>query len=132
MLDLIKISARSPQEVVERTREATIQKLAMEEKFETQPEKVYKTFEDALRRLLESADSLHGVDSVTEESAKIILKRGLRPSTCGSGFVFTRDLRLVTRNLHGLSFDFLVEFAKKIHCPHLLIKVFLPMIQLRA
>ena len=103
---------------------SNIHKLAMEEKLENQPEKVYKTYEDALKRLLESANLLHGEDSVTKESAKIILKRGLKPSTCGSGFVFTRDLRLVTRNLHGLSFDFLVEFAKKIQCPHLLIKVF--------
>ena len=123
MLDLSKISSRGANEVVEKTRNAIRERLAMEEKFEHRSEKVYKTYEDALERLLESANMMHGENSVTEESARIILKRGLRPSNCGSGFVFTRDMRLVLTNLHGLSGDFLMEFARNIKCPHLLIKV---------
>ena len=123
MMDLIKITSRGNHEVVQKTRDAITERLAMEEKFQNKPEKVYKTCEEALARLLESSDMLHGKNSVTEESARIILKRGLRPSNCGSGFVFTRDLRLVLRNLHGLSGDFLMEFARNIQCPHLLIKV---------
>lgn len=122
MMDLIKITSRGNHEVVQKTRDAITERLAMEEKFQNKPEKVYKTHEEALARLLESSDMLHGKNSVTEESARIILKRGLRPSNCGSGFVFTRDLRLVLRNLHGLSGDFLMEFARNIQCPHLLIK----------
>ena len=123
MLDLIKLTSRKENEVVEKTRNAVTERLAMEEKLKLKPEKVYKTYEEALQRLLESADIMNGKNSVTEESARIILKRGLRPSKCGSGFVFTRDLRLLLSQLNCLSGDFLAEFAKNIQCPHLLIKV---------
>ena len=58
---------------------------------------------------------------MTEESARIMLKRGLKRS--GDGFVFTRDLRHKVPSLYGFTDEYLEEFAKNLSCPHLLIKV---------
>ena len=123
MIDLSKPSSRRVDEVVERTRNAIQTHMAIEKKMKEKPEKVYKTEEEALNRLLESANFMHGENAVTENSAKIMLKRGMKQSSCGSGFVFSRDLRHRTPSLYGLPGDFLEEFAKCIKCPHLLIKV---------
>ena len=62
-----------------------------------------------------------GDGSVTDESARIILKRGLVP--CEGGFKYSRDLRHKAISLYGLTDDLCFEFAKNIQCPHLLIKV---------
>ena len=123
MLDLVKPSSRRVDEVVERTRNAVQAALDIEKKVKEKPEKVYKTEDEALKRLLESANFMHGENAVTETSARTMLKRGLKPSSCGSGFVFTRDLRHRVPSLYGLPGEFLQEFARNIKCPHLLIKV---------
>ena len=65
--------------------------------------------------------NLQGEGAVTEESARIMLKRGLKQS--GDGFVFTRDLRHKVPSLYGFTEEYLEEFAKNLSCPHLLIKV---------
>ena len=65
---------------------------------------------------------MQGEGAVTEESARLILKRGLKQSGDG-GFVFTRDLRHKIPSLYGFLDEYLEEFAKNIKCPHLLIKV---------
>eukprot|EP00092_Neocalanus_flemingeri_P017820 GFUD01019284.1.p1 GENE.GFUD01019284.1~~GFUD01019284.1.p1 ORF type:complete len:332 (-),score=109.14 GFUD01019284.1:206-1201(-) len=122
MIDLVKPSSRRLDEVVERTRNAVQSLLSIEKKLKEKPDKVYKTEEEALNRLLESANFMHGENAVTEESARTILKRGLKPSCCGSGFVYTRDLRHRIPSLYGLPPEFLEQFAKNIKCPHLLIK----------
>lgn len=62
-----------------------------------------------------------GEGSVTDESARIILKRGVVP--CEGGFKYSRDLRHKAISLYGLTDDLCFEFAKNIKCPHLLIKV---------
>ena len=64
---------------------------------------------------------MQGEGAVTEESARLMLKRGLKQD--GAGFVFTRDLRHRIPSLYGLLEEYLEEFAKNISCPHLLIKV---------
>merc|ERR1719244_874523 len=81
-----------------------------------------KTEEEALKRLMESANFMHGEDAVTESSARTMLKRGLKLSSCGEGFVFTRDLRHRIPSMYGLPGEFLEEFARNIKCPHLLVK----------
>ena len=64
---------------------------------------------------------MQGEGAVTEDSARLILKRGLKQA--GAGFVFTRDLRHKIPSLYGFLDEYLEEFAKNISCPHLLIKV---------
>jgi len=122
MIDLVKPSSRRVDEVVERTRNAVQSLMDIEKKLKEKPDRVYKSEEEALNRLLESANFMHGENAVTEESARTMLKRGLKPSSCGSGFVFTRDLRHRVPSLYGLPGEFLEQFARNIKCPHLLIK----------
>jgi hypothetical protein len=68
---------------------------------------------------------LHGTKDattvITPESADALLKRGLKPSKCGSGFVYSRDLKLMARGVYGYPFDVWSEFAKAIVCPHLIV-----------
>jgi len=122
MLDLVKPSSRRVDEVVERTRNAVQSLMDIERKLKEKPGKVYKTEEEAFNKLRESSKFMFGENAVTEDSARIILKRGLKPSSCGSGFVFTRDLRHRVPSLYGLPGEFLEQFARNIKCPHLLIK----------
>ena len=102
-------------------------------------EKVYPTFEEALKRLLESSTFMHGKDNVTGESARIMLQRGAREVAAlvkfshldemffqvEGGWQYTRDRRFQVTPLYGYPPDFLLEFCRNIRCPHLLIKVFL-------
>ena len=138
MIDLIKPSARRVDELVERTRNAVESQLDLEAKMRNRSEKVYPTFEEALKRLLESSTFMHGKDNVTGESARIMLQRGAREvadvgqiftSGCffqvEGGWQYTRDRRFQVTPLYGYPPDFLLEFCRNIRCPHLLIKVFL-------
>ena len=123
MLDLVKPSSRRVDEVVERTRNAVQSVLDIENKLRDKPEKVYKTKEEALERLLASSVFMFGENAVTEDSARTMLKRGLKTSECGTGFVFTRDLRHRVPSMYGLPGEFLEQFARNIKSPHLLIRV---------
>ena len=58
---------------------------------------------------------------MTEESARIMLRRGIRPVE--GGVSFSRDLRHRGYSLYGLVDGMCEEFARNIQCPHLLIKV---------
>merc|ERR1712071_140626 len=86
----------------------------------TRADKVYPTLEAALERLLSASSILHGEGNVTESAARVMLERGARQVE--GGWVYTRDRRLQVPSLYGLPGDFLLEFAAKIQCPHLLIK----------
>ena len=121
MIDLVKPVGRLRENVVERTRLSVDNQISIEKKLRQPNNKVYKSEQEALDRLLEDATRMQGEGAVTEESARIMLKRGLKQS--GDGFVFTRDLRHRVPGLYGFTDEFLEEFAKNISCPHLLIKV---------
>ena len=95
----------------------------VERKLAERPERVYSTQEEALARLLESSRQMQGEGAVTEEAARTILQRGLKPGPDGQGWVFTRDLRHRVPSLYGLPDSFIEEFAKNVKCPHLLVKV---------
>ena len=62
-----------------------------------------------------------GEGSVTDASARIMMKRGVMETE--GGVRFTRDLRHKVPSLYGYSEDMAFEFARNIKCPHLLIKV---------
>ena len=135
MIDLIKPSARRVDELVERTRQAVENRLDLESKMSSRPEKVYPTHEEALARLIESSTLMLGKDNVTEPSARIMLQRGARQVNepvwttfndlyqVEGGWQYTRDRRLQVTSLYGLPPEFLLEFCRNIRCPHLLIKV---------
>ena len=80
MIDLIKPVGRKTDELIEKTRLSVDSFLALDAKLRRDnPEKVYKTEEEALQRLLDGANQIQGEGAVTEESARIILKRGIKP-----------------------------------------------------
>ena len=66
---------------------------------------------------------MQGEGAVTEESARVMLRRGMRWCEEKEGFLFTRDLRHRAMSLYGFPEEYLQIFAKAIKCPHLLIKV---------
>ena len=122
MLDMIKPApvSRNTQDLISRTRLSLDTFIKLEEKLSLKGEKVYDTEEEALKRLKEGAASDHG-DSLTDESARMMTRRGVR-RTEGGGFIFTRDLRHRSIGLYGFSDEVLQEFARNVKCPHLVIK----------
>ncbi|EEB12407.1 valacyclovir hydrolase, putative [Pediculus humanus corporis] len=54
--------------------------------------------------------------SVTRDSCKILMKRGMSPSPGGDGYYFARDVRLKAAGLGFLSFELIMEFARNIKC----------------
>ena len=137
MIDLVKPVGRRTENLIENTREAVNTFLAIEMKLSKGSEKTYKTEEEAFNRLQDGARYdltivyiflsyfktfrvLQGEGAVTDESLRLIMKRGVKK--CEGGFTFTRDLRHKARSLYGLSDEVCEVFAKSIKCPHLLIK----------
>jgi hypothetical protein len=128
MLDIlgpaVNGDTRDPEQVVDRTRRAILGSLNLERKFENKPEKVYDSYEEALDRLMQASKAGNG--EIPVESAKIILKRGLRRNI--QGYSFTRDSRFLLwanqSQLYGMPRSFHLELARKIKIPHLIVKVF--------
>lgn len=115
--------AREAKLVVEHTRGAISAMLKSEHRSENKPEKIYSSYEETLERLVEAAKAGNG--EIPAESAKIILKRGLRKTE--EGYSFTRDLRFLLwssrSRLYGMPRSFYLEMAKQITTPHLIVKV---------
>uniref|UniRef100_A0A1A8NUQ0 Serine hydrolase-like n=2 Tax=Nothobranchius TaxID=28779 RepID=A0A1A8NUQ0_9TELE len=84
--------------------------------FEKQPKekttRVY-TYEKAVERLLA------GNDSLTEQSAKVLLERGLVPVE--GGFVFSRDFRLNLKNVVRNTVEQCLDMQSKIQAPVLVL-----------
>jgi len=120
MIDLIKPVARDPDTFIQRTRDSVDQLLSLEAKFTNMRGKVYKSKEEAYKRLLEGAIQINGENSVTDEAAHIILERGV--IQVEGGFMFSRDLRHRVGSLYGLHPEYLEQVAQNIKCRHLLIK----------
>ena len=76
MLDAIKPISRSIDSVIKRTRTSIDDLLLIEKKLSSGKSPHY-TYDDALKRLLEGSHQMHGNESITVESAKILLKRGI-------------------------------------------------------
>ncbi|XP_015914151.2 serine hydrolase-like protein [Parasteatoda tepidariorum] len=75
------------------------------------------TPESAIERLL---DGMHG--EITREGAEILLKRGSRPSDCGKGVIFTRDLRCrPVEYLNVKNHELMFQYIKAIRSEMLLI-----------
>ncbi|XP_023345374.1 uncharacterized protein LOC111714484 isoform X2 [Eurytemora carolleeae] len=130
MIDLVRPVARSTESFLPKTRSAIDDLLRLEAKFPNFHGKVYPTREDAHERLLDGIaelgratnggeDSNHGI---TEKGVQIIMQRGIQKSECGTGWVFSRDLRHRVGSLYGLYNHNLEQVATNIHCKHLLIK----------
>jgi len=122
MIDLVKPVGRKTESVIDRTRQSVENQLSIEKKLLTSGNRVYKSEDEALAKLLEDATRMQGEGAVTEESARVMLRRGMRWCEEKEGFLFTRDLRHRAMSLYGFPEEYLQIFAKAIKCPHLLIK----------
>jgi len=117
-IDGIKPISRYSDGMIPRIREyfSTLEKLEKKNKEKEMSE------EEAFTKLFRGTNMLHGDGSITEEAVKCLLERGITKSASGSGFVFTRDIKHILKDLNGIAHEFNLEFARGIHCPHLLVK----------
>lgn len=122
MLDLIIPMPRPQETLVDRTKDAVNQALLMEKKSEETAPKAYTTYESMLERLLAGNALANDGPSVSIESAKIMLKRGMKPNPDGHGYVFNRDMRHMIKGLYGFPVSSIKEFASNITSPHLIVK----------
>ena len=117
-IDGIKPISRFPEGMIPRIKEyyKTLEKL------ETKKISKEMSAEEAFQKLYTGTNILHGEGSITEEAVKCLLERGIKKSEDGTGFVFTRDIKHVLKDLYGVPHEFNLEFARGITCPHLLVR----------
>ena len=81
-------------------------------------------------RLFEGSHQIHGAESITEDSAKILLQRGLKRVSSSSSpqeteedkWEFTRDLKHRVAALYGYPQEVIRKLASEVKCPHLIVK----------
>ena len=75
--------------------------------------------------IFQGSHQIHGKESITEESAKILLKRGLKKVTSEENedvWEFTRDLKHRITSLYGYPQEVIQTLASEVKCPHLIVK----------
>lgn len=75
------------------------------------------SYETARQRLLQANNG-----SIDTEAAEVLMRRGLKKHEDGSGYYFSRDLRLVVPTVASYTAEQHAEYAKRVRCPMLLIK----------
>ena len=122
MLDICCPLPRSVTAMSRRTRASVDNLLSIEDKLKSNENSHY-SYAEAFEKLMESFRVSYGKGSLTEEAAKILLKRGLRNvSECGEDqWVFTRDLRHHAGSMYKYSKEVIKQFASEISCPHLIV-----------
>lgn len=114
MLDLVKPMTYPTDTCAERTRESIEQAIKLESKLNSQPPSYdYTTI---VERMVKSYGH-----SLTEESAKLLLKRGSQINEDGT-YSFQYDPRLKTKNLLSMTLDQQKKFAERIQCEMIIVK----------
>ncbi|KAG8185229.1 hypothetical protein JTE90_002758 [Oedothorax gibbosus] len=115
LLDIVKPPSRNVDELPGEMKKAISEIMDIEKKM-SNPVPVYSP-EEAKKRLIAGM-----YYEVTPESADILLKRGCKPSDCGKGVVFTRDIRVkVLNDLLKFSHEAMKSYMKQIICNMLII-----------
>lgn len=115
LFDIVKPASRQMDQLPKEMKKGVNFLLEIEKKM-SNPVPVYSP-EDAKKRLIAGM-----YYEVTPESADILLKRGSKPSECGKGVVFTRDIRVkMINDLHKFSHDELKVYMKQIICNMLIV-----------
>jgi len=79
------------------------------------------SYEDAVQRAFLANQLIHGSDSISKESVKILMKRGLRQ--LGDGlYTWNTDLRLRVPSFFNLLEEQAEHYVSNIECPHLIVK----------
>ncbi len=123
LFDAIKPVSRDPAVLISRTRASVDDLISIEKKKASGSPTPY-TYEGALKRLLEGSNQIHGKESINLDSAKILLKRGLKRASSEDKdeWEFTRDLKHRIASLYGYPQEVIVSFANEVKCPHLIVK----------
>ena len=119
-IDFVHAFTREPEDWPSKTRESVETLLAFEKKTASRNPPEY-TYEEAKARVMEGTQRLFGRNVITEDSADILLKRGLEP--IGENFTFSRDLRRqIVTSSSGFTMEVIKSFAKSISGPHLVVR----------
>ena len=78
--------------------------------------------DDAVSRAFLANQLIHGTDSISKESAKILMERGLRRLDDGL-YTWNTDLRLRVPSFFNLLEEQAEHYVSNITCPHLIVKV---------
>lgn len=114
-IDIIKTWSYPPEKQASQLKKYFYQYFDNEKKC-TQSPLVY-TEEELIKKTVEVSKSLD------EKGARIMLKRGAKPSEDGKGLILRRDLRVKTYFIGFIGLDVWTESVKAITCPTLIIKV---------
>lgn len=115
LLDIIKPLSRTPEALPEVTKDGIDELLKLENKVDD-PIPVYSP-EEARARLIRGM-----CGEIAEREADALMKRGTKPSSCGTGVVFTRDIRIrATESLQKPSHDDLKAYLRRLKCNLLII-----------
>ena len=96
---------------------STLEKKMMPEHFTRRYEQ-----DDAVSRAFLANQLIHGTDSISKESAKILMERGLRRLDDGL-YTWNTDLRLRVPSFFNLLEEQAEHYVSNIACPHLIVKV---------
>lgn len=115
LFDILKPTSRQMDQLPSEMKKGVNGLLEIEKKL-LNPVPVY-SLEDAKKRLIAGM-----YYEVTPESADVLLKRGSKPSECGKGVVFSRDIRVkMMDDLHKFSHEDLKVYMKQIICRMLIV-----------
>lgn len=121
MIDSYKPMSRETSEVVDFTRLSVDQLFRTEEKLGTD-QVTYDTYESIYERLRIGVNEfLDETDTISRDAVDALAVRGIR-KTENSKYIFSRDLKQRIVSLYGYPTEMIKEFARKITCPHLVIK----------
>ena len=121
-LDLATISPLPLNKHVKSTRTFVKKSVEITDKMDNHPEPSY-SFEEAVARAYMANHIAHGEGSISQRSVETILARNMKPSTGGDGLAWGVDLRLRIPSPSNILEETAAEYASKIACPHLFIKV---------
>lgn len=114
MIDIVKAISCAAEKQPDRTIKALAGYEAVMNKLEKTPPSY--TWEAARQRLMEANGG-----SLDADAADVLMRRGTTRTADGL-FSFARDLRHVIPSLSGYTEEQHVQFAKRVQCPHLIIK----------
>ncbi|KAK7075368.1 hypothetical protein SK128_014837 [Halocaridina rubra] len=114
MVDLIKPISVQPEKQPKRSAKSIKELLSAEANHSRTP--LYYDYETIINRMIKGYN-----DSLTEESAKILMKRGTKQHKNGQ-YSFTFDPRIKVANLLSMTVEQQKAFAQNLQCKMLIIK----------
>jgi len=124
MLDLISFGPVALKKQASATRKSVKMALEVHDTLREKKRLPMYSFDDAVGRAYMANTLLHGQDSISRESVRLLMDRGLRKVDQNGESLFTwnADLRLRIPSPVNLTLEQCQHYAAQIDCPHLLVK----------